>query len=154
MSYFIKDHSFIFDVFKEFFDKRSVRHKLSLINEMGITDYEKWLQIELLLFLKDHEKIRKVIREFKFELDRRKTGKQYCFVDFLIEKKKSHNDGIGIPIELKQAHSPTNCITKMLEDVRKCNDIKPSKQPTRFFWCLGIYKMEWQNRRYHNSRNK
>ena len=54
---FESDFDFTCNLMGEFFSQRRVQRTLNLIEEYGLTGWEKWWQIELAIFVADHPEI-------------------------------------------------------------------------------------------------
>ena len=131
------DFRFLTQVLDSFFAKRNVRSKLATIREQQVKGWEKWLQIELAIFLMQNSKVRTWNRESQFELDPElaKT-KRRCAIDFIIHQKRKHT---YLALELKQFDSKSTCASGMLKDIKKLLKILNSKSIIRSMWSLGIH---------------
>jgi hypothetical protein len=132
------DFIFICDLAQQFFRKTHVRRALLAISEDSMTGWEKWLQIELAQFLRDHKKVKAWWRESKYALDGRLiAARKKCAVDFLIHQKGKQSH---MALELKQANAMNNCIAGMLRDLKKISCIRGGAYDIRSVWCLGVHK--------------
>ncbi|MDP9500149.1 hypothetical protein ACNO7L_10840 [Bisgaard Taxon 45] len=133
-----KDFEFLRSIFEKFFNQKSTQKKLNLFDELDVSDWEKWLQIELMFFLNELDEVAEVKREERCFLDKRKEkDRDNCVIDFLVRQKKAHS---AIPIEVKRDKVAKTCISKMINDIKKYEKIKPSNLPTnRLLWCIGVH---------------
>ena len=134
-----KDFEFLKRIFKKFFDRNEIKSKLNQFDELSITGWEIWLQVELMIYLNSlPDEVSEFSREIRYDLDKRKNKlRDCCAIDLLIRQKKAHSP---IPIEIKQHRSASKCIRRMLSDIEKYDQIRESNRPTdRFLWCLGIH---------------
>ena len=46
-----KDFEFLKRIFKKFFDRNEIKSKLNQFDELSITGWEIWLQVELMIYL-------------------------------------------------------------------------------------------------------
>lgn len=147
----IKDLSFLSELISEFFQQKHVQKQLNKIDELGISGWEVWLQVELYIFFKEkkeHKVLNEVIREYRYELDQRsqyvkKTGRKECAIDFEIMKRNAKSESKWIPIELKQSVKAHTCISNILNDLDKYYSIKPSEKIRGNFrepFFLGVFK--------------
>lgn len=132
-----QDFEFLSQLVSSFFARKSVRETLSVISELEISGWEKWLQIEFAKFCKSHEDVAEWDRELRYGLDRRLSrGKASCAIDFLIRQKYKRSP---LAIELKQNASPSGCIKAMTIDMAKVNKIRYSQDDLRGVWCVGVH---------------
>ena len=79
---FEADFEYVKDHIIQFFNKGSVCRALDLIDEVGITGWEKWWQVELAAWLAEHDGIGDWAMEEVFFTDlRRKTNKDTIAID-------------------------------------------------------------------------
>lgn len=135
----MEDLRFVTSVVDGFFRKPLVRKKLKIIREKGITGWEKWAQVELGIFLDDHESVMQAGREEMFEVDQRKSNRSTAFIDFVFRKKNCAKD-LLLGVELKQSDSFTTCLSKMIEDANKLYALKG--KTLRECYLLGIHNKE------------
>jgi hypothetical protein len=132
-----KDLDFLRSVVRPFFKQAHVKKTLLAIFEEKITGWEKWLQIELATYLREHESIKNWGREVQHKLDKRSAkSKNSCAIDFVIHQKHKHSN---LALEIKQGKSMAGCVQGMLRDLLKVNKIKNSQFESRGVWCLGIH---------------
>lgn len=134
-----KDFEFLKSIFHDFFRQRHIVKRLNEIDEHDIYGWEIWLQVEMLLhFRKMSDQVAEVYREEPCLLDRRKSYKSKCAIDFIIRQKYARS---FIPVEIKQSWYAPRCIRQMLRDIDKYQCIKARSLPTeREIWCLGIHQ--------------
>lgn len=132
------DFYFLTEISTEFFSGGNVIKKLNHFHEHNIKGWEVWLQVEFAIFLYQHGNVSEVVREHRFDLDKRKSqGKNICAVDFLIKQKYKQS---SIPLEIKQHVNASDCIRYMIKDIDKYERIKGSSSATgRSLWCLGVH---------------
>jgi hypothetical protein len=133
----LKDLEFLLSVVRPFFKQAHIKKTLSTIHEDGISGWEKWLQIELASFLRQHASVKAWGRETQYKLDKRLTKKKSaCSVDFIIHERKKQSH---LAVELKQVNKMPACVQAMLRDLDKLGKIKGSEFDIRSVWCLGIH---------------
>lgn len=133
-----KDFEFLKGIFEQFFKQKSIQNKLNEFEQLGITGWEIWLQIELMLFLSKLDEVAEIYREERCFMDKRKEKlKSLCAIDFIIRQKNAHS---FIPLEIKQNERATQCIKNMIRDLEKYAKIRERELPSeRELWCLGIH---------------
>lgn len=142
---FEADFDFTWDVLVEFLNQRGIQRALAAIHECGATGWEKWWQIELAVFLSDHEDIGDWNMEEGFLTDRRTSiEKDSIAVDLCFRRKKQSTDSM-IMLELKQDPDWKRCINNMFRDAQKVfrsqsRSLKGSA--VRSFFVAGIYLSE------------
>lgn len=137
------DFEFVQGLVQDFFASRHLRRTLVAIEADEISGWEKWLQIELAQFFREHDQIKAWWRESSYKLDRRVAqSRTQCAVDFLLHqaRKQSH-----MALEVKQVDSVNNCVAGMLLDRRKISRIRGGVYDIRSVWCLGIHKAASQD---------
>lgn len=140
MSSLKQDLEFLQSIFDPFFRQNHVKKTLASIKEDSITGWEKWLQIEISSFLRQHEKVKRWVRESPYALDQRVAqSRTKCAVDFIIHQKHKHSH---LALEVKQVNSPASCINAMTKDVKKMISIRGSEFDIRSVWCLGVHNNE------------
>lgn len=147
-----KDFNFLCDIFTSFFKQKHIVKRLNEIDEHGIYGWEIWLQVEMLVyFRKLNDKISEVYREEPCSLDKRKSHKTKCAIDFIIRQKYARS---FIPVEIKQSFYAPRCIRQMLRDIDKYDSIKNSALLTeRYLWCVGIHRVP-EKREYLENQLK
>lgn len=133
----MEDLRFVASVVDDFFGQPWVRKKLSSIREKEIKGWEKWVQVELCMYLHEHEAVMQPNREEKFLVDRRKSDRNLAFVDFVFRKKNCTKD-LLLGVELKQVDSFTTCVSKMIEDANKFYELKGNT--LRDCYLLGVHE--------------
>jgi hypothetical protein len=132
-----KDLEFLRSVVHPFFRQSHVKKTLLAIFEEEITGWEKWLQIEISTYLREHEAVKNWGREVQHKLDKRiDKSKKSCAIDFVIHQKRKHSN---LALEIKQGKRMVGCVQGMLRDLIKVNKIKNSQFESRGIWCLGIH---------------
>lgn len=135
-----RDFDFTVKLFDNFFSRKKIQKRLSIINEKEITGWEIWWQIEFATYLstKD-ESLSEWYREWKYPIDKRISSQSEMSIDFLIRQKYAKKDNF-IALELKQHIFAKRCIQNMLKDVDKVFSMRKSTSDIRSFWNIGIYK--------------
>lgn len=139
-----KDFDFLKEILTEFCNQPSFIERLQTIAQTEITGWEIWLQVELAIFLQEHEQVSDWKREIRHSLDMRKSDYwNNASIDFYIRQKRAQSD---IPLEIKQNISARACIKSMADDIKKFRNIKDSSRITgRELWCMGIHKKVEEN---------
>ena len=116
---FQADFLYVRDRINEFFGRPGVQRALDLIDDLGITGWEKWWQVEFASWLADHDQIGEWVMEEVFNTDlRRKTDKNSIAID-LGFRMKGFSTKEMLFLELKQNNDWRRCIENMLVDVEK-----------------------------------
>ncbi|AWV43682.1 hypothetical protein CD201_03295 [Hafnia alvei] len=122
-----------------FIKQEHIINRLDMIKNQSINDWEKWLQLELEFFMRQHESIANVEREVPYLCDRRSAPDRFTmFVDLKFRKKRARLDSY-IFLELKCSRSPTALINNMEKDIKKLSCMRASGDDGRSFWCVGFY---------------
>lgn len=134
-----KDYDFLISCFSRFFKDKNIIKKLNNIENLEISGWEIWLQVELLIFLASLDDVGEVYREERCFMDLRKEKlKTLCSIDFIIRQKGAHS---FIPLEIKQNSEATSCIRNMCKDLEKYNKIRDTQLPSeRNLWLMGIHR--------------
>ncbi len=139
---FKTDFGFVCDRVGEFFSRRTVGRALELIDEVGITGWEKWWQVEFAAWLSDHDQISEWVMEEVFLTDlRRNTSKNSIAID-LGFRMKGYSTKEMLFLELKQNHDFVRCVDNMLTDAEKlytAQTYSGSGLKIRNFFLVGVY---------------
>lgn len=140
---FAADFSYVRDRINEFFGRRGVQRALDLIDELEITGWEKWWQVEFAAWLADHDQIGEWVMEEVFNTDlRRKTDKNSISID-LGFRMKGFSTKEMLFLELKQNNDWRRCIENMLFDVEKVYSAQKYSVSNglmiRNFFVVGVY---------------
>jgi hypothetical protein len=142
---FEADYEFTWGVLTDFFSQKGIRRALDGIYRCEATGWEKWWQIELALYLSEHEDIGDWNMEERFFTDlRRPVEKDSIAVDFGIRRKGCSKDSM-IYLELKQDADWMRCIENMLRDAKKVFTAQSRSHEgsaVRSFFVAGIYPSE------------
>lgn len=131
------DFEFMKSLAVDFFNKKTIKDTISIIEDSEITGWEKWLQIEFSKFINDRDNISDWVREWRYDLDKRSSkSKSKCSIDFSIKQKHKHS---WIAVEIKQINSAASCIKSMHNDILKVYKIKQSQDDIRSIWCIGVH---------------
>lgn len=131
------DLKFLQSITNPFFSQKHIKKTLVAIEEDSISGWEKWLQIEFASFLREHTAVKSWGRESQYKLDKRVAKAAHsCSVDFIIHQKHKQSH---IALELKQINSPSRCISAMIKDIKRLNEIRRSEFDIRSVWCLGVH---------------
>ena len=113
------DFTYVRDRINEFFGRRGVQRAFDLIDELGITGWEKWWQVEFASWLSDHDQIGEWVMEEVFNTDLRgKTEKSSIAIDVGF-RMKGFSTKEMLFLELKQNNDWRRCIENMLADIEK-----------------------------------
>jgi hypothetical protein len=123
----------------EFCTEQRIRSALLAIKESSLRGWEKWIQIEFSLFLKQHADIDDWEKEYQYLLDGRKNECIKAFVDFSFRKKNTNRD-LRIALEFKAIDRLTTCIDEMVKDWEKINCVRKSDDDMRSFWVVGFHQ--------------
>ncbi|HAT1528722.1 TPA: hypothetical protein I8W52_003960 [Morganella morganii] len=122
-----------------FVEQDHIKNRLDMIYTNKISDWEKWLQLELEFYISHHDSITEIEREVRYPCDRRKNKTNInMFIDLKIRRKRCKKNSY-IFIELKCAKSACSLLSKMESDISKVLSIKQSADVSRSFWCVGFY---------------
>ncbi|EFX92491.1 Uncharacterised protein [Actinobacillus ureae] len=134
-----KDYDFLISCFSRFFKEKNIIEKLNDIENLDISGWEIWLQVELLIFLASLDNIAEVYREERCFMDLQKEKlKTLCSIDFIIRQKGAHS---FIPLGIKQNSAAASCIRNMCKDLEKYNKIRDTQLPSeRNLWLMGIHR--------------
>jgi hypothetical protein len=141
---FEADFSFVCEQVSSFFSSGSIQRALDAIDEIGITGWEKWWQVEFAIWLSEHEDIGDWVMEEVFLTDlRRKTEKDNIAIDMGFRMKGYSTDEM-LFLELKQNDDWRRCIENMLKDVEKVETAQErsvdGKVKIRNFFVVGVYR--------------
>jgi len=139
---FEADFDFTVDVLNAFFGQSRIRRSLKAIAETEVTGWEKWWQIELAMFLSEHDDVAEWEIEEEFLTDRRlAVTKDYIAADISFRRKKHASDRL-IFLELKQDKDWKRCIANMMNDAKKMDTAQSrslSGAAIRNFFVVGVY---------------
>ncbi len=122
-----------------FLEQEHIKNRLDMICNNKISDWEKWLQLELEFYMSHHDSIKEIEREVRYPCDRRKNKTNInMFIDLKFRKKRCKKNSY-IFIELKCAKNACSLLSKMESDVSKVLSIRQSADVSRSFWCIGFY---------------
>ena len=141
---FEADFSFVCEAVSGFFSSASIQKGLDAIDEVGITGWEKWWQVEFAIWLSEHEDIGDWAMEEVFLTDlRRRTEKDTIAIDMGFRMKGCSTDEM-LFLELKQNDDWRRCIENMIKDAEKVETAQErsvdSKVKIRNFFVVGVYR--------------
>jgi hypothetical protein len=141
---FEADFSFVCEAVSTFFSSASIQKGLDAIEEVGITGWEKWWQVEFAIWLSEHEDIGDWAMEEVFLTDlRRKSAKDNIAIDVGFRMKGYSADEM-LFLELKQNDDWSRCIENMIKDVQKVGTAQErsvdTKVKIRNFFVVGVYR--------------
>jgi hypothetical protein len=149
-----KDFGFVRDRVDEFFSRRTVGQALSLIDEVGISAWEKWWQVEFAAWLSVHDGISECAMEEVFLADHRKDKSKSQLAIDLGFRMKGYPSKEMIFLELKQHKHATKCIANMLRDVEKVSlaqKYSANGRVIRSFFVVGVYPTgDWSKKLIHD----
>jgi len=133
-----KDFNFLKNLLTEFLSQPDLIERFQIMKQTKISGWETWFQIELAIFLQQHENVAEWERESRHSLDKRKKDyRNNISIDFYIRQKYAQE---SIPLEIKQNEVARTCIRNMINDIAKFRSIRRSSLRTgREPWCLGIH---------------
>lgn len=115
---------------------------MGAIHETEVSGWEKWWQVELALYLNDHDDVADWNMEERFFTDlRRSVEKDSIAIDLCFRRKRCSKDSM-IYLELKQDADWKRCMDKLLRDALKVSDAQTRSQEgdaVRSFFVAGIY---------------
>jgi hypothetical protein len=136
------DFDFTVDILSAFFAQSRIRRSLATIADVEVTGWEKWWQVELAMFLCDHDQISEWDIEEEFLTDRRRgVTKDFVAADISFRRKKHATDRLII-LELKQGTDWKRCVANMLRDAEKMHTTQLrslSGAAVRSFFVVGVY---------------
>ncbi len=137
------DFCFVTGHVSDFFDRGTVKRALDLIDEVGITGWEKWWQVEFAAWLADHDAIGDWVMEEVFHTDLRRKSKRDSIAIDLGFRMKGFSVDEMIFLELKQHVDWRRCLENMLSDVEKVYGAHSrsleNKIAIRNFFVVGVY---------------
>lgn len=142
-----RDFEFLKEVTGAFFKNR-IAYRIQSFRESNITDFEKWLQVELALHMSQMSKKPEVKREHPVSFHRgkaRRESRKGMKIDFCIRPHGCLIDWF-ILLEVKQKWSVQECVTNMVKDLQKVYKGRDSEKAARSFWSLGVHQYENRNR--------
>lgn len=139
---FEADFNFTFDLLSGFFAQGRIQRALDAIAETGASGWEKWWQIELVLYASDHEDVGDWDMEEPFFTDlRTQQKKDFIAVDLCFRRKKCSRDSM-VFVELKQSEDWKRCIENMMRDAEKVygsHTRSHNNISMRNFFVAGVY---------------
>ena len=136
------DFEFVVDLLAEFFSRKRIQNTLVQIWDTEVTGWEKWWQIELAMFLDEHEDITEWNMEEEFHTDlRTSVTKDFMALDICFRRKRFVANHF-VFLELKQDLDWKRCIGSMLSDAEKFGTSKTRSiegKQVRSFWLVGVH---------------
>ncbi|MGC8495570.1 MAG: hypothetical protein ACP5SH_28000 [Syntrophobacteraceae bacterium] len=132
----LDDFRFVCRILAEFCDQRRIIETLKSIHDLSITDWEKWLQVEIMVFLRTHSDVRSIQKEYRYQCDKRKTYHTNVYADIYFERQYTNRD-VGIVLELKTHNHTATCIDRMICDRQKIEKLRTNN--IRSFWVVGFH---------------
>ena len=112
-----KDFNFLKNLLTEFLSQPDLIERFQIMKQTKISGWETWFQIELAIFLQQHENVAEWERESRHSLDKRKKDyRNNISIDFYIRQKYAQE---SIPLEIKQNEVARTCIRNMINDIAK-----------------------------------
>lgn len=140
---FEDDFLFVRDHLSEFFDRGSIKRSLDLIDEVGITGWEKWWQVEFSSWLSEHDGVGDWVMEEVFLTDLRRNSKKDNIAIDIGFRLKGFSSTEMLFLELKQNADWRRCIDNMLLDVEKVDCAQKYSVDNRIairnFFVVGVY---------------
>jgi len=129
----------------EFFKEKRVSESIAKFHEMKVTGWEKWWQMEFAVFLDSYSKITEWDMEHKFQTDKRSSlGQDSMALDIGFKFKGGKKDEWYF-VELKQALSYKECISRMMLDANKVFSARKKSSDgllISYIACAGIFLNE------------
>ncbi|MEK6762975.1 MAG: hypothetical protein AABY96_09690 [Nitrospirota bacterium] len=125
-----------------FFKQSQIQTVLAMIADKDISGWEKWWQIELALFLSEHDDVAEWDMEEPFFTDLRHDTSQDSLAIDLCFRRKRHSTERLIFLELKQDQDWKRCVANMLSDAEKVYSAQSKSvfdAEIRNFFLAGIY---------------
>ncbi len=133
---------YTYRLFEDFFSRKRIQRSFAMIDEVNVSGWEKWWQIEFALFLSDDDDIAEWDMEVEFHTDLRKEKKKnYIAIDVSFRPKGLAKDKF-IFLELKQNKDYVTCLRNMLLDAEKVfNSHSKSLDGVKIrdFFVVGMY---------------
>jgi len=126
MGYFMTS---IIDTLIKFSHQKPIKDKIAFFYKSHGNGFEKWLQFELMYWLKNEEQ-HQVLLEQSFETDQRSTSKTKNQIDLLVNIKNQSNDW-DHAIELKVTKGRAGALRKAVSDLMRLELIKESEWSLR-----------------------
>ncbi len=143
---FLDDMNIVKEIMDGFISQEHISKGLKQIEEIGITGWEKWWQIELAIFMDEYPDLIEWDMEHEFEVDRRKYDGNPLFVDFGFTMKGWDNEYVFL--ELKQNNDFKKCIDSMFKDAEKFEVLKSESingVAKRSVFVVGMFqKDDWE----------
>ena len=143
---FIKDHEFVAARLDEFFDLSRIQESLDAIEQIGITGWEKWWQVEFAKWLSEHVDISEWSMEEVFLTDLRKTNTTKDFIAIDIGfRRKGYSTAEMLFLEFKQNENWKLCVNNMVTDAVKVDHAQKRSENglmIRNFFVVGLYFTE------------
>jgi hypothetical protein len=139
------DFEFTWEVLTDFFKQKRIQRTLADIVDTDVTGWEKWWQIELALYLSDHEEVGDWNMEERFFTDLRRAAEKDSIAVDLSFRQKRYSKEAWIFLELKQDADWKRCIDNMLRDAKKvfgAHSRSHEGSAVRSFFVAGIYPSE------------
>jgi hypothetical protein len=136
------DFEFTRDLMVAFFGRTRIQATLERIASTDVTGWEKWWQIELAMFLAEHEDIAEWDMEEEFHTDLRTGASQDFMAIDICFRRKGFAKNHFVFVELKQDRDWKRCISNMLTDAEKFGVSKTrslSGLQVRSFWLVGVH---------------
>ncbi|PWW04972.1 hypothetical protein [Mangrovibacter plantisponsor] len=141
-----KDGTDIKNLISDFMSVSHIKSKLGFIKNKEISDWEKWLQLELQYYIDSTEKY-EVEREVNALPDKRKLkGRSHIFIDIIFRK---FGTAIGqfYFVELKTNPYMSSLYSLMCEDYNKLRGVLSCEYNQRSSWFVGFYTITDQPNR-------
>lgn len=140
---FEADFLFVREHISDFFDRGTVKRALDIIDDVGITGWEKWWQVEFAAWLAERDGIGDWVMEEVFLTDlRRESQKNSVAIDIGF-RMKGFSTKEMLFLELKQNRDWRRCLENMLADAEKvyCAQTYSLENniAIRNFFVIGVY---------------
>lgn len=137
------DFLFVRDHISQFFDRGAVCRALDFIDEVGITGWEKWWQVEFAAWLAESDGIGDWVMEEDFLTDLRRNSKKNLIAIDIGFRLKGFSTKEMLFLEIKQNSDWRRCVKNMLSDIEKVGSAQTysveNKLMIRNFFVVGVY---------------
>ena len=135
----------LFALLQDFFSSREVAQRFHFLGEQCLFGCEKWIQVEMLKFLIEHDCIPNfdIAKEDCYSTDQRTCDhRQYQYIDLTFRVR---NKSYYIALELK--HKKCLALAEVDSDFRKTMHMKPTnKRYFRKIFCMLVHPFEQEDR--------
>lgn len=125
-----------------FFKVRKIKESLNSIKNNKISGWEKWLQIELAMYLARSSDVAEWNMEYVFKVNKKfNAGRSFIYLDLGFRLKK-HSKSEWFFVDIKQHDDYQKCIDGMTKDFQKVITARKRSLrgvSIRYIACAGIF---------------